>query len=124
MTRKILLAMAGVPLLAACGQPEVDNNVAANDAVAANKVVEAAPVNAVDGNVSQAGNSSAPAMTVSPEPRVAPAPDPRTAPGAERQIMPLERRVDRVEPAPKQEPAPTPTSNCTPEHEAMGHCKQ
>ena len=119
--KAILLAMAAATMLAACGQPETENIAAANN------FVEAAPVNAiapaVEDNLSEAGNGSSPAAA-SPEPRVAPAPQPRTAPAAERQTMPVERRVDRAPPAPKQEPAPAPTSNCTPEHEAMGHCKQ
>ena len=117
----ILLATVGVALVGACGQQET------GDEVVANNIVEAAPVNAAipaeESNVSEGGNTSA-TEAVGPAPRVAPAPEPRSAPGAERQIMPLERRVDRVEPAPKQEPAPAPTSNCTPDHEAMGHCKQ
>lgn len=117
----ILLASVGAALVAACGQQGTDNEVVANN------IVQAVPVNAAapeqENNVSEAGNTSA-TEAADPAPRPAPAPEPRPAPGAERQIMPLERRVDRVEPAPKQEPAPAPTSNCTPEHEAMGHCKQ
>ena len=113
-------ATAGAAMLAACGQPEIENNLAANN------VAEAAPANAAvpsdDGNVSEPANMSA-AEAAAPAPRAAPTPEPRPAPTTRREIMPVERRVDRVEPAPKQEPS-APTTTCTPEHEAMGHCKQ
>ena len=120
-TKAILLTLAGAAMVAACGQPEIDNSVAANN------IAEAAPGNSAvpsdEGNVSEPANMSA-AEGAAPAPRAAPTPEPRPAPTTRREIMPLERRVDRVEPAPKQEPSPAPATTCTPEHEAMGHCKQ
>lgn len=120
-TKAILLTLASATMVAACGQAEIDNSIAANN------IAEAAPANAAapseEGNVSEPANMSA-SEVPAPAPRAAPAPEPRPAPTTRREIMPLERRVDRVEPAPKQEPSPAPTTTCTPEHEAMGHCKQ
>jgi hypothetical protein len=121
--RTILIAVAGAAVLAACGQPEVGN------VAEANNVAQTAPVNAVDpvddSQVSVAGNASVAEAPSPAAPRPVPAAEPRPAPGTERQIMPLERRVDRA--APAAEPSPPPPANsttCTPEHEAMGHCKQ
>lgn len=113
-------ATAGAAMLAACGQPEIENSGAANN------VAEAAPANAAipsdDGNVSEPANLSAAEGAV-PAPRAAPTPEPRPAPTPRREIMPVERRVDRPAP-PEREPSPAPATTCTPEHEAMGHCKQ
>lgn len=120
--KRTILASAGVTLLAACGGQAETNAVS-------NNVVEAVPANAVapteTSNVAEPANASAANVAT---PVVRPTPDvrPQPAPGADKQIMPLERRTDRVEPAPAPapEPAPAPKSSCTPEHEAMGHCKQ
>lgn len=117
--KAILLAMTGAAMLAACGQPETENNAAVNNLVAVPANV-AAPSD--DGNSAEPANTSV-AEVPTPAPRATPTPEPRPAPGTHKEIMPLERRVDRVEPAPKQQPS-APTSRCTPEHEAMGHCKQ
>ena len=37
---------------------------------------------------------------------------------------PAPRPAPRNQATPRPEPAPAPTTTCTPEHEAMGHCKQ
>lgn len=113
--KTILPVLAAATALAGCGQPPAESNAAVNN------IVEAVPANAAApagvGNLAEPANTSA-AEAPTPAPRAAPAPEPRPSPATDKQ-MPLERRVDRVE------PAPAPTSNsCTPEHEAMGHCKQ
>ena len=119
--KRMILAVAGITLLAACGQQQAETGAVSNN------IVEAVTTNAVApseaGNVVEPANSSV-SEVAAPVSRPTPAVRPRPAPGADKQIMPLESRTDRVEPAGPSDPAPAPKSNCTPEHEAMGHCKQ
>jgi hypothetical protein len=116
---------SGAAMLAGCGRPETENSVAANDSVADN-VVEAVPSNAAapsnEGAPFEPANMSA-TDGAPPVQRAAPAPAPRPARGTDKQTVPQERRADRPAP-PVREPAPAPPVTCTPEHEAMGHCKQ
>ena len=114
---------ASAALLAACGQQEGADNFSANNVMELPPANMAAPIDT--GNVTESGNMSAveeatPAAEAPTEDRAQPAP--KAAPTPTTRPTPRERPAAR--PAPKQEPAPPPTSTCTPEHEAMGHCKQ
>ena len=122
MMKKIafLALTTGAAMLAGCGRPEIENSVAANNDVEAAPSNAAAPSN--EAAPPEPANLSA-TEGAAPAPRAAPAPEPRPARGTDKQTMPQERRADRPAP-PAREPAPTPPVTCTPEHEAMGHCKQ
>lgn len=113
----------GAALLAACGQQESAGNANANNVDGLPPANMTAPIDA--GNVTETGNMSAvdeatPTAEAPAEDRAQPAPKAAPTPSA----RPTPRERPAVAPAPKQEPAPPPTSTCTPEHEAMGHCKQ
>ena len=114
---------AGAILLAACGQQEGTDNASANNVMELPPANMAAPIDS--GDVTETGNMSAveeatPAAEAPAEGRAEPAPKAVPTPSA----RPTPRERPAARPAPKQEPAPPPTSTCTPEHEAMGHCKQ
>lgn len=127
--KKIVIwpAMVGVALLAACGPQEGADDNAVNNAVEPAPANIAAPVEAE--NLAQA-NSLNPVEEATSE-ADAPTEEHAQPPAAKARTerarsaspeRPAEERA--AEPAPKQEPAPAPASTCTPEHEAMGHCKQ
>jgi hypothetical protein len=133
----ILLATAGLALaIVACSEGGGGNNLAGDNALAidSNVLTNAA------GDISPLnGSSDIPAVRKAPsgnsEPAeqtrpaapdripVAPASQPEPTPKApaDRPAR-TERTVPR--PTPKQEPSAPPATTCTPEHEAMGHCKQ
>ena len=133
-----MLAMAGASLVtvAACSEQSETNNLVGDNGLAidsnvlANVAGDIAPLNgsteAPAANETGAAGSSAaeqprPAAPVRTPP--APAAQPEPAPKA-RPDQPARTERTAPRPAPKQEPSPPPASTCTPEHEAMGHCKQ
>ena len=135
MKTAFLLAVAGAALMTACAEPSggennlagdnllaIDGNVLANvagDIAPLNEAAEAPAANDAAAAGSSAVEQPRPAAPVrTPS---APAARPEPAPKADRPAR-TERSAPR--PAPKQEPSPPPASTCTPEHEAMGHCKQ
>jgi outer membrane biosynthesis protein TonB len=116
-------SLAGAALLAACGQQESADNGAVNSAIESSPANMAAAVETE--NLAQANNLNA-VEEATPE-ADAPAEERAPPPAAKARTEGARRASPEppaAQPAPKQEPAPAPTSTCTPEHEAMGHCKQ
>ena len=141
-----MFTTAALATVAACSQPDATNDAAANnvlavdgdvlDNVAANVSANGSETSTPMGGLSE-GSTAAPgeAAPAAPPPAAAappPPPRPSTATKATPAPRPAERNqaatrpAARPAPAPTPTPTPTPTSNstCTPEHEAMGHCKQ
>ena len=134
MRTSFLLAVAGTALMTACSEPSggennlaganglaIDGNVLANVAgdISLNGTAEAPAANETAG--SSAVEQPRPAAPVRTPP--APAARPEPAPNAQAD-RPARTERSAPRPAPKQEPSPPPATTCTPEHEAMGHCKQ
>jgi outer membrane biosynthesis protein TonB len=116
----------GAVLLAACSQQEGANNSDANKVMGlppANLASPNEPQNLADSGNMNASEETTRQTDAPAENRMQAAPK---APSQGSRAAPRERPAEPVaqRPAPKQEPSPAPTPVCTPEHAAMGHCKQ
>lgn len=141
-----LLGIAGASLMtvAACSEQSAGNNVAAENGLGidsnllANVAGEIAPANQsanasmsenaseAPGSAEQNGPTGSSPTAAAPAPRAEPA-TPVSRPRAATQApadRPARAEPSAARPASKQEPSAPPTSTCTAEHEAMGHCKQ
>ena len=126
MIRTALLLAPALLALAACSGESGETNLAStNDlnGVAGNMalpdLVNESTNSAVPGE-SEAAAPPAPSPTEA-EPAPATRPAPATKAPADR---PAPRDRTATRPAPTPTPTPTPATTCTPEHEALGHCKQ
>ena len=122
----VLTITAGAALLAACGQQGSAENEAASNVVQLPPANMAAPLEPQEMN--QVATMKATEETTSQaaapvEDAEQPKPKTRSeAPRSSPAEPPVQRPAEQA--APKPEPSPTPASTCTPEHEAMGHCKR